>query len=331
MPSEAESSTGVLAELSAAEVGWRPRSRGGAALAFYRRHRVALEWGVILAVLAIDGIALQALGFELRLRPHTAEMIAWGVLLIGILAARRWHLLRLQAICIGFLRLLLFLVAVGVLQYLAAVVPPGSGDAALAAIDQRLGFDWPALYGWTMAHPLVAEASDKIYNAFGWEIPFVILMLGVSEPERIAEYVTALAVALLLTVPFLCLLPVAGPFVFYGHTDIPQAAYTDHYLALRSGALRTIDLSDLRGIVSFPSFHTSGALLCALAMARHPLVFWPMLAFNTLVMAATPIMGGHYLVDVIGGIGVAGATAIMVRHLYNPPRALRGEFGDRVV
>jgi membrane-associated phospholipid phosphatase len=215
--------------------------------------------------------------------------------------------------------------AIGVLQYLAAVVPPGSGDAVMNAIDRYIGFDWAAYYDWTVAHPAAASVMDTIYQSFGWEIPYVILLLGMTKPERVAEFVTTLIVALLLTVPFLCLLPVSGPFIFYGHADIPQAFYTGHYAALRSGAMRSIDLSDLRGIVSFPSFHASGALLCAYAMRSYRWVFWPMVVLNLLVMIATPVMGGHYLVDIAGGFAVAGATALAVRRFYVPRRIPAGE------
>jgi membrane-associated phospholipid phosphatase len=266
----------------------------------------------------IDVFAAIGLGFKIIPKVHPAEMAVWATLLTGVVAAWRWNLPRLQAICGGLLRLLVFLMAIGVLQYLAAVVPEGSADAAFDAIDRHLGFDWMAYYGWTVAHPGIASFLNTTYLSFGWEIPYVILLLGMIEPKRVGEFVTTLIVGLVLTVPFLCLLPVSGPFVFYGHTDIPQAFYTEHYAALRSGAMRAIDLSDLRGIVSFPSFHASGALLCAFGVTGYRWVFWPMLALNAVVMVATPVMGGHYLVDIIGGFAVAGATAVTVRHFYGP-------------
>jgi membrane-associated phospholipid phosphatase len=69
--------------------------------------------------------------------------------------------------------------------------------------------------------------------------------------------------------------------------------------------LRHLDLFGLGGIVTFPSFHAASAVLYAWAL-------WPVrwmrpivvLAF-TAMLAATPINGGHYLIDIIAGTAIA--------------------------
>jgi len=53
----------------------------------------------------------------------------------------------------------------------------------------------------------------------------------------------------------------------------------------------------------------------AWATWRTPFVRWIILGLNALMLAATPIHGSHYLVDLLAGIAVAmlsiGVTALM--------------------
>ena len=83
----------------------------------------------------------------------------------------------------------------------------------------------------------------------------------------------------------------------------------------RDGALRHLDLLGLGGIVTFPSFHAASAVLYAWAL-------WPVrwmrpivvLAF-TAMLAATPINGGHYLIDIIAGIAIAVLAIVAARRV----------------
>src|SRR5262249_53845181 len=83
----------------------------------------------------------------------------------------------------------------------------------------------------------------------------------------------------------------------------------------RDGTLRHLELLNLGGIVTFPSFHAASALLYAWALwplrwARPLLVF-----INGMMLAATPLNGGHYFVDVIAGITVALVSIVAAHRL----------------
>ena len=76
---------------------------------------------------------------------------------------------------------------------------------------------------------------------------------------------------------------------------------------LRDGSLRTLDLFHINGVLTFPSFHAASAALYIWGL-------WPMrwlrplnLLVNGAMIAATPIGGGHFLVDVLGGVAVAAS------------------------
>jgi hypothetical protein len=81
----------------------------------------------------------------------------------------------------------------------------------------------------------------------------------------------------------------------------------------RDGVLRHLDLLNLGGIVTFPSFHAASSVLYAWAL-------WPVrwmrpivvLAF-TAMLAATPINGGHYLIDIIAGTAIAVLAIVAAR------------------
>jgi len=95
--------------------------------------------------------------------------------------------------------------------------------------------------------------------------------------------------------------------------------------AVRDGTLRALDLGALSGIVTFPSFHAASAVLYLWAL-------WPVkwlrpvtLLANGTMLAATPIVGGHYFVDIFAGIAVAvgaiAAAGYICRRIIAPARA----------
>ena len=61
------------------------------------------------------------------------------------------------------------------------------------------------------------------------------------------------------------------------------------------------------------SFHAASAVLYMWAL-------WPVrgfaslaIAMNVLMIAATPVIGAHYMIDVIGGIVVAGGSIMLAK------------------
>ena len=93
---------------------------------------------------------------------------------------------------------------------------------------------------------------------------------------------------------------------------------------VRDGILRELDLLNLAGIVTFPSFHACSAVLYAWAL-------WPVwwmrpiaLLANGAMLASTPVDGGHYFIDLFAGIAVA-VVAIAAA------RAVTRRIGERAI
>jgi hypothetical protein len=210
-------------------------------------------------------------------------------------------------------QLALVIVIMGPLTYLAAAANFPMQDANLHAIDLALGLDWRAYLDFVNAHPLLAAWLSSAYAMIKWPIlgiPVVLAMAG--KFRRLQEFTLAFSLALIVTTIVSALVPAIGTYYQLGLSaaDYPNL-YPGAYLAqlrdlplVRDGTLRHLNLFALAGIVTFPSFHAASAVLYAWA-------FWGVrwarpigVVVNGAMLAGTPIDGGHYFIDLIGGIAV---------------------------
>jgi membrane-associated phospholipid phosphatase len=109
-------------------------------------------------------------------------------------------------------------------------------------------------------------------------------------------------------------LPAESAWVWY-HSDQPFAPVPWHdFLAMRvrDGRLTVLDLQQLRGLVTFPSFHVAMAVMLARAAQGTRFALFSVV-LNRLMIVSTPSEGGHFLVDAICSIAVAVA-AIFAAH-----------------
>jgi membrane-associated phospholipid phosphatase len=122
--------------------------------------------------------------------------------------------------------------------------------------------------------------------------------------------------------------PVSGPFIAL--TGLPDYCISDavigthHYMMMRTHGFDVLDIEALSGIVAFPSYHATAALLLTYLLRGIPIVFPAAVAFNALMIAATPLIGGHFLIDVIAGSATAAATIYLLQRLESgeaPERA----------
>jgi PAP2 superfamily protein len=276
------------------------------------RAGLALEWRLILYVAAADALLLAAAAFGGR--PWRIAWIPEFLLAAAalVLAAVWWayRSLRPEPRLAGTARAALLLViyfnVIATLSYLSVGM---SGlplfDAHLAALDRALGLDWMAYYRWLTASPQLALAVRVIYASLGPQMPVLYLLLNLAGHEdRARELFLASACSSFAVVAFGALLPAAGAFVYYGVPEARTTLYVQEYLAVRQG-LRVFDLRILQGLVQFPSFHAVLAVMCAHAVRGMRALFPLSLLLNGLIVAVTPIGGGHHFVDVLAGLLLA--------------------------
>jgi hypothetical protein len=232
----------------------------------------------------------------------------------AIYYARRRREAGLVAILAAAAFLLAFSTAASLLSYLALTIAGPRIDGMLAGVDLALGFHWVRLMTVAAGHPALTHLLLMAYLSVMPQTIVLILLLGWR--ERIADIYGlcfALSVGALTTIAVWTAFPSFGAFsVFHLPPDVAARlglALNGDYgrdlvLMLRNGPGH-ISPTELRGLIGFPSYHTVQALVL-IWYARHiPYVRWLALALNVVVLIATPIHGGHHVIDMIGGAGVA--------------------------
>ncbi len=223
---------------------------------------------------------------------------------------------RIAAIAEWILLWLIFSVAGALLTYLAAAQDGPVYDGRLAMADAALGFRFAAWFDFIASYPTVQFAFAVAYRSLAAQIVLSVLWLSWrGRDDRNAELLINTTIGLLLTAAVFFLFPTLGPCV-----GVPacQDAYLDDLVGLRHGSLPSLDIMLLKGVIAFPSFHAVLAILFTYAHRGSP-IYLPVAAFNGLMLLSIPSEGGHYLVDVLGGIAVGGLAILMTRVL--PARA----------
>ena len=93
---------------------------------------------------------------------------------------------------------------------------------------------------------------------------------------------------------------------------VGHLAYVETLTEIRSGQWTILDYAHGQGIVSFPSFHTTVAVLFVYA-ARRRLLALAIFFRSTLCLLRRLLIGGHYLVDLAAGAVVAVASIAAAR------------------
>jgi len=240
-------------------------------------------------------------------------------------------------------QLLLVATIMGPLTYVVGAANWPLQDRALLAIDRALGMDPELIARYVNDRDWLATLLLRGYGLIKWPllgIPIVLTLT--SRLVRLQLFVFAFSLALIVTVAISAFMPAIG--TYYGLNIAPSqfpsldaslyAAQLRDILALREGSLRHLELFKLTGIVSFPSFHAASAVLYMWAL-------WPVrgigglaVALNLLMIAATPVIGAHYMIDVFGGVALAAISILVgkyfldslapssMAHAAQPPPAL---------
>jgi hypothetical protein len=207
---------------------------------------------------------------------------------------------------LSILQFLVMLAAFVPLTYLAALPALPLVDATLARLDWLLfGFDWDAAAHWVSARPILNLTLVRAYTSFPAQVLGILFVGSLTKPgDRNAEFLWTMCISLVMT----CAVFVLTPALAH---DVPVGPYREVLVMIRSGQWTVFDYGKTEGIVTFPSFHTTAAILLTYAARRRRwalAIFWPL---NVAMIAATPTVGGHYLVDLIAGAAVAlGAIAV---------------------
>jgi hypothetical protein len=299
-----------------------------------RQREAAVGWqlfGIGWALLGLMGaalaVALATTDFSLG-GGGTAFCLGFVVVYAGFALYNAWapHRGDPQVVFVlgATAQIVLVTVLMTPLTYVAAAANQPLRDAALQAIDEALGLDWRAYLNFVNGHPLLAQWLSYGYTMIRWPIFGIPLVLAATgRYARLQEFVLAFALALVVTTLMSAWVPAIGVFYQLGldpadYGNLQPAGYLTqlHELPLvRDGTRRHLDLLNLAGVVTFPSFHAASALLYGWAL-------WPVrwmrpiaILANGAMLASTPIDGGHYFIDIIAGLAIAALAIVVTRRM----------------
>jgi membrane-associated phospholipid phosphatase len=183
-------------------------------------------------------------------------------------------------------------------------------DHPLRATDAVLGFDWQSFADFTLAkHQFTGKVLTWAYLSFYLQ-PFAILLICAANPKpREKEFVLNYALSVIICVVIGGMLPALGEPCPVWPLELAE------FERVWSGQWQVLDFSKIQGLVAFPSFHAAFAVIAVYAV-RYSLPGLLVLGpINLLMLVSTAPVGGHYLIDIIGGVIAAGLSILCIRKL----------------
>ena len=212
---------------------------------------------------------------------------------------------------LSFFQLIVALKVLAPLTYLAAASGYPLVDGTLTKLDVILfGFEWNVEADWVANHPALDWLLRQAYFSLYYQAALVFLIGSVSRPgDRNGEIIWQFCISLVLTCAVFVFTPALGHVAHIG------TGWMKTLMMIRNGEWAALDFSHIEGIISFPSFHTTLAILLVYAVRRHRWALAILVPLNMLLIVATLSVGGHYLVDLPAGAAVAVISIAATRLL----------------
>lgn len=277
-------------------------------------------FGIVAAIATVDVLWVSGGHFDVD-APRFGAIALLSVIFAGagVYYERVRKEERLAAMLIGTSFLIGMSASFSVLNYLLLTVAGKRIDIPLAALDRALGIDWPALMRLTAQHPLMAAGLQLTYISVLPQVAVLVALLGwCGRHESIYGYCIALTAGAAISIAIWVLAPSFGAFSVYtlpanvsSHLALAlDGAYAKDLVALLAHGPGHISPTDAKGLIGFPSFHAVMAMLVVWYGRHLPYVRWGAPSLNSIVLIATPIEGGHHVVDVLAGFAVAAAAVL---------------------
>jgi len=187
-------------------------------------------------------------------------------------------------------------------------------DLTLQRWDRFLHFDTAAVMAWTAAQPGLHAFLNACYVSTDALLVLAPLIAGFAfDRRRMRVYLYAFVYSFLAGGLFYYFFPSSGPGSVYHSPyfmSIQRLTSTKFYQVHHFQEVPTM----LGGMIAFPSFHVTWAVLTTYAARSSRRLFWGVAALNVLVVASTVLLGWHYLVDVPAGL-LAGALSLYAGEL----------------
>jgi membrane-associated phospholipid phosphatase len=227
----------------------------------------------------------------------------------------------------ALMQYVLIVFAATVASYAAATVGRPLIDRDLLLADQLIGYDWRTYAAFVANHPSIGRAMQFSY-AFIFFMPLIVTVAlsATKNAQALEKFMLAGLVSLFMTVGIFVLFPATTAWTYLQLSDAEVSAF--HHLTLSSQdwvgrliQIRRGDFANLpnlegNGLIAFPSFHCTAALLFVWSTWSIRWLRVPMMAICFALLVATPIFGGHYVSDMIAGAVVMVVSVRITQSLY---------------
>ena len=282
-----------------------------------------LIW-VIVAMVAVVVITAPLMShFQIGWDTFIAPALACTILSAGSRFYSRWR--RDPRLASGLLctaQVIAFAAVGAPLSYIAASANAPLWDHGLDMIDRALGLDWKGLLAWMNASPAIYALLRPIYLSLTLQMTTVVLCLAFSGRFLwLRVYTLAFIIAVLISIAVSAVLPAAGAWPYYGLAGadlqiVPAVSPSwPVFYGLRDGTFRLLVAVGSEGIITFPSVHAALAVIVVVTLWPIAIVRWVFLVLNAAMLAATPIDGSHYFIDVLAGIALALLSLLLAQSI----------------
>jgi hypothetical protein len=203
-----------------------------------------------------------------------------------------------------------------VATYPMAALSAGWVDRYLIAADKLIGLDWMAYWTFVQARPTLGSILHAGYmSIFITPLMLLGLLSGTGHIDRCYRFIAAFIIALVITDLSLILFPAQSAEAYFLGTQAPGLpesgiAHIPIIEGLRNGSIKVVDLTDMKGLIAIPSFHAAACAIFVWASWPVRVAKFISLGINAILLLSTPLVGGHYFVDILVGI-LVGICAIM--------------------
>ena len=282
-----------------------------------------IRWAVVASIALLAMSCLHVLGVSLDLASAVAPIwtSAKLILLLPPLMALGWAVPRLARITavptdfvLSLVQLTIGVLVIAPISYVAAALAARVPllDDTLARLDMVLfGFDWDVAARWVDARPVIEQGLSIAYFNLPVQLMGLLVIGSFRRPgDRNGDLIWIMIISSCITIGISMFTPALGRI---GHLGTAQV---DVLNEIRSGAWHVFTYERFEGIINFPSLHTALALVFTYVAAR--LHRWALAVFapiNAVMLLSISPIGGHYLVDICGGAGVAVVSIVIGRML----------------
>lgn len=186
-------------------------------------------------------------------------------------------------------------------------------DDALARADIMLGMATPAFVLAVAERPWLGDILGIAYVSI-FPLSFAtVIWLGIRRQSALLwQFTLAFSAGIVGAAAISVFFPALGNIVHAGldplaGSRLPAGAGVYHLQAVyeyRDGTDVLLELRKLEGVVTFPSFHMIMAVAVGYAFRTTRLVVWPIGLWCALVAISTVPIGGHYVIDLLGGVAL---------------------------